>query len=272
MSLYFLAAMALFATLNAVSGADETNQRGPVKMAATAGGVRFASLRDLPAKPLPTVFFFGGPAATSLTEPQFLEAEKALGPDVLCVTLDAPAEGERRGPGEPLSLAAWRLRVDRGEDIILDLTTRAKAVLEHLIACHATDPARVAVFGTSRGGFMAFHFAAVEPRIGCIAAFAPVTDLRALVEFSGVTNRQAIRAAEVSRLANRQIYVVIGNNDQRVGTARALEFTKGIIEAAEALRQKPAIELHVVPAEGHRVPDGTYGAGARWLLNQWHLK
>jgi len=259
---------AVLVTLVAMSAWSQTNQAVQLKMTAAAEGVRFGTLRDLPAKPLPTVFFFGGPA--SLTDPESVEAQKALGPDVLCVTLDMPAEGEFRGPREPLSLGAWRLHVDRGEDVISNLTYRAKAVLDYLIRQQATDSAKVAVFGTSRGGFMAFHFAAVEPRVRSVVAFAPVTDLLVMTEFAGRTNDHLVRAVAANALADRNIWILIGSTDHRVSTARAMEFTQRIIEASEALGRRPGIELHIVPSDGHRVPDGSYAEAARWLLKQWH--
>ena len=259
--------LAILTVLGAMSAWSQTNQV-QLKMTATPEGVRFGTLRDLPSKPLPTVFFFGGPA--SLTDAESQEAQQVLGPAVLCVALDAPAEGELRGTGEPLSLGAWRLHVDRGEDIISNLTHRAKAVLDHLIQQQATDPAKVAVFGTSRGGYMAFHFAAVEPRVHAIAAFAPVTDLLVMTEFAGRTNDHLIRAAAANNLADRNIWILIGSTDHRVSTTRAMQFTQRIIEASEALGRRPGIELHVVPSDGHRVPDGSYAEAARWLLKQWH--
>src|SRR5438105_2232789 len=55
-----------------------------------------------------------------------------------------------------------------GEDFVGDTVRRSIAVLDYLVAQRYTDPARVAAFGTSRGAFMAFHFAAVDRRVRSI--------------------------------------------------------------------------------------------------------
>jgi dipeptidyl aminopeptidase/acylaminoacyl peptidase len=149
-------------------------------------------------------------------------------------------------------------------------------VLDYLIRQGFTDGTRVAVFGTSRGGFMAFHFAAAEPRVRHIAAFAPVTDLLTLREFFEMPNDQRARAIAANTLAGRlqdcAIWIIIGSTDHRVGTSRAVAFTQRLIEVAEARGRRPSIELHIEPTEGHRVPDGCYAQAAHWLQKQWQTR
>ena len=85
------------------------------------------------------------------------------------VSLDLPAHGADQRPGETRPLVAWRTRLDAGENVVRDFTVR----LSRLIDTLATD--RIALVGTSRGGFMALHGMAADPRVDAVVAFMPVT-------------------------------------------------------------------------------------------------
>ncbi|MFN0167397.1 MAG: prolyl oligopeptidase family serine peptidase, partial [Bryobacteraceae bacterium] len=204
-----LAALLLFLTPGANLAADPRLQ-----ILKTPDGIRFGLIGAKPAAPSPTVFFLGGGVEDSLSEPQYIEAQNEFGPGVLHVTIDLPGHGAERREGQPASLRGWRYRLDQGENLVAGVVRRATAVLDHLVRERYTDPAKVGAFGTSRGGFMAFHFAAAEPRIRHIAAFAPVTDLLALGEFFGMPNDHRARAIAATslagRLADRGIWIIIG--------------------------------------------------------------
>lgn len=235
----------------------------------TPQGVRYGTVTPKPAaKSVPTVFFFAGSAEQSLSEQRFIDCQKALGANVLGVSIDLPGHGEDQREGEPGSLQTWRHRIDKGEDIINATTQRATAVLDHLVASGQTDPARVAVFGTSRGGFMAFHWAAADKRVRHIAAFAPVTQLPILTEFHGasamVAETNAVAVAEL--LHGCGLWIVIGSNDDRVGTQAAIDFAMAAVARARNKKVKPLVELHVLPANGHTIPDESYITAAKWWL------
>lgn len=263
----------LITTWLAVAVAQGAGTGAHLQILNTPGHIWFGMIGTKGAKPLPTLFFLGSGVEESLTEPQYLEAQEQLGSGVLFVTIDLPGHGLQKRPTEPGSLGAWRFRLDHGEDLVSDVARRGTEVLEYLIKERYTDPARVAVFGTSRGGFMAFHFAAAEPRIRNIAGFAPVTDLLALSEFAGMVNDQRARVLDANRLvgilADRGIWLIIGSTDHRVGTGHTIEFAQRLVEEAEARGIRSAVQLHVEPTAGHRVPDGCYAQAARWLQKQW---
>ena len=247
---------------------------GPhLQILSTPGNTRFGMIGTKGTKPLPTLFFLGAGVEESLTEPQYVEAEEQLGSGVLFVTIDLPGHGVQKRAEEPASLPAWRFRLDHGQDLVSNVNRRGTEVLDYLVKEGYTDPEHVAVFGTSRGGFMAFHFAAAEARIRNIAGFAPVTDLLALSEFAGMTNEQPARALAVDRLVgrlvDRGIWMIIGSTDHRVATARTIELAQRLVEEAEAQGIRPAVQLHVEPTVGHRVPDGCYAQAARWLQSRW---
>ena len=241
----------------------------------TPAGVRFGIIGEKPLAPAPTVFFFGKAIEDSLDSIYDQEAFDTLGQGVLKVSLDTPCHGAERRPGEPTSLSGWRYRLEQGDDIAADLVRRATATLDYLIEQRYTDPTKVAVFGISRGGLMAFHFAAADSRVGPIAGFSPVTDLLTLHELSEMQHDERARALAAVRLADKlyqhPMWIMIGNTDHRVGTDRAMEFTQRIIETSEAHGLVPPIELRVLPAKGHTTPDGAYAQAARWLLTLWGL-
>jgi dienelactone hydrolase len=190
----------------------------------------------------------------------------------ICVALDLPCHGKNVRADEPPGLDGWAARLSKGEDPISPFTKDASSVLDHLIAEGLTDPARVAVCGTSRGGFAALHFAAAEPRARCAAAFAPVTDLLALREFTGQdrnepTNALALRHLD-GKLAGRPIWMCIGNHDERVDTDFAIGFTRDVVKASVAQKKKALIELHVMTSEGHSIHPTAHEEAAAWIAKQ----
>jgi pimeloyl-ACP methyl ester carboxylesterase len=244
-----------------------------VQTATTREGVRFGWTGEKPAKPAPTVFFLGGSLEDELNAAACQEAIDALGPNVFKVSVDLPGHGADVRPGEPASMRSWRARLEHGEDVVGDFTKRATAVLNHLVEARLTDPAKVAVFGISRGGFMALHFAAADPRVRSVVGLAPVTDLLVLREFFEMPKDQPARAIAATRLADRlydrAIWIGIGSTDYRVSTDHAIQFIERVIEAAAARGVRPSIEIHVQPSDGHTVPADEYGAAARWLVALW---
>ena len=191
----------------------------------------------------------------------------------MSVVIEPPCHGEDRKPDEPEGLAGWRHRLDQGEDLVKSFNAKARAVLDHLIDQGLADPARLAICGTSRGGFLAFHFAASEPRIKAVAGISPVTDLLALSEFKGTAADSLAEKLAVthivSQLIGRPMWLSIGNHDERVDTDRAIAFTRAIVQASapQSKEAKPLIpvELVVAPAAGHSKIDHAHELLAVWL-------
>jgi dienelactone hydrolase len=146
-------------------------------------------------------------------------------------------------------------------------------VLDWMIEENRVDERQIAACGTSRGGFAALHWAANDPRVRCVAAFAPVTDLLVLDEFRGLEGHALARslalASVADRLADRRLWVCIGNDDRRVGTDRAIEFTRRVTRAALAQGKPTLNELHVVEGTpsplGHRVHATAHQEAAEWI-------
>src|SRR6478736_2959337 len=119
------------------------------------------------------------------------------------------------------------------------------------------DPKRVGAVGTSRGGFVASHVAAADPRFAAVVEFAPVTDLLVLREFEGMQKHAATKGLNVThladKLAGRSFWMCIGNDDARVGTDETIAFSRALVRASLAKKAKPDAYLAVTPTPGHTV-------------------
>ncbi|MBI2193015.1 MAG: prolyl oligopeptidase family serine peptidase [Planctomycetes bacterium] len=233
---------------------------------------RLALLGQKGSAPAPTLFALSGAVEDALGEEAYIRVGLILARQgFLCASVDLPCHGEEVREGEqPGSLAGWRRRVECGEPLMAAFTDRACAALDHLVREGYSDPHRVIVCGTSRGGFSAVHFAAAEPRLRAVAAFAPVADLRALREFAGLGDHEPTKALALHRLADRlagrPLWLCIGNNDQRVGTDHAIAFTRRVVEASVAQGKPAPVELHVMQTEGHAIHPTAHEEAAEWFL------
>ncbi len=240
----------------------------------TPGGIPFGLWGKKVAYPAPTLFVFSASVQESLGDPYYRQCGKTLADlGYLCVSLDLPGHGSDRREGEPEGLDAWRFRSDHDEDFVSPFTQQAKSVLDFLIESGYTAPDRVAVCGTSRGGFMALQFAAVEPRIRATAAFAPVTALGTLREFEGATDPSRVSElslhARAGDLAGRSLWLVIGDRDKRVGTDEAIAFARAVTQSSIAKGKTADVTLIVKPEpKGHTTPEGSPNLAAEWIAEK----
>jgi dienelactone hydrolase len=239
--------------------------------------VRFGLLGEKKAKPAPTLFVFATALEGMQGDSYYTAIVRLLAPHgFLGVALDPPCHGADAKKDEPGELNGWRARLEKGNDLVGTFTARASAVLDYLIKEGYTDTERVAVCGTSRGGFLAYHFAAADRRVKAAAGFSPVTNLLALREFAGLEKHEPTQKLSVvrhaDRLAGRAVWVSIGNNDERVSTDDAIAFARRVVAASAASMkgEKRAIpvELVVGPSVGHSAIAQENELAAAWLLRQ----
>lgn len=203
----------------------------------------------------------GGPAVILLaasvesSEVQFRRAIDLLAPEFACVLIDAPAHGADRRNGQPHGLDGWAYRLRSGEDLPGRFAERVRCLLEQLTRQREIAPSPVAIFGISRGGFLAFHLAARIPRIGCAAAIAPVTELGALREFSGC----AFTELDARHLKlSVPVWVCIGESDERVSTAAAARFAAS----------QWCIDFGLTDAPGHVTRTKDLEDAVAWILSR----
>lgn len=246
-------------------------QEAKIEVLTTKTGVRYGLWPKKPSSPAPTLFILANTIEETLNSAHFRESGNQLAKEgYACVSVDLPCHGPEQRPGEPGGILGWRFRGERGDNFVAEATQRLSAVLDELIATGVADKDKIAVCGTSRGGFMALHFAAVDARVRCVASFAQVTDLTVLREFQNLENRDLIDSLALPKLADRllgrPIWLVIGDRDERVNTDDVIKFARLI--TAESLKAgRPAlVELHVLPEpRGHSVPAGAPDQAAVWI-------
>jgi len=272
---WFIVVLAFLQQSSLSSAADLPEQpTRQVQILKTATGTRFGIWGDKPSRPAPTLFTFALSIEETLGSIKYRQSGSRLADEgFLVVSLDLPCHGRDHRPGEPAGLEGWRARIDRGIDVMALFVAQAAEVLDYLIANGYTDPKRVAACGTSRGGFAAMHFAAADPRVRCVAAFAPVTDLAALSEFQAIASsplveRLALRK-RAEKLAGRPVWIAIGDADARVDTDRAIALSRSISAAAHHKHLASQIELHVMPdCRGHATPLGASDQAAEWISDR----
>jgi dienelactone hydrolase len=268
----FTLSMALLVLASKNAWAAETVVDEAVSARSTPDGVEFAVLELPQAKPAPTLIVLSGVARDTLSKSSFLQAGRFLrSQGYLIVSIDLPCHGTQETKGAK-GLSGWGKRAAAGDDFVAEFNARMTKVLDHLIAERLTDPNKIAVCGTSRGGFLAMRFAAVDKRVKCAAGYSPVTDLRQLSEFRNAATVAGVDAmsleAHVNELVGRPVFLVIGDRDERVGTDAAVRFARALSAAASKANVPSGVELHVVsePRGNHTTPTGGDIWSARWIF------
>ncbi|MCA9011532.1 MAG: prolyl oligopeptidase family serine peptidase [Planctomycetaceae bacterium] len=243
----------------------------PVARWKTPDGIEYGTWGQPTAKPAPTLIMLASTIDATLSEPYFRQCGNELAEfGYLIVSLDIPCHGDQMTVGEPEGLTGWSYRAEHNDDFVAQSNVRLSKVLDDLIKTGITDPAGIAVGGTSRGGFLAMHFAAYDDRVKCVAAFAPVTELAALREFHATQEHPLVRKLsllnQVEKLKGRPVWIVIGDRDDRVGTHHAIEIASRLSAAAKAQNIASNVELHVLSEpRGHTTPQGSTRLAASWI-------
>jgi dienelactone hydrolase len=274
MSLGFVLLAAGFSTVT-VRADDSTPVAEPAaQILKSKSGVRYGIWPKKPETPAPTLFIFAGSIEDSLNTPYFRQCGNQLAKEgYLCVSVDLPCHGPEVRTGEPAGIAGWRARIEKGEDFVAEATMRFRAALDDLVEFKLADPERIAACGTSRGGFMAVHFLASDPRVKAAAAFAPLTDMMLIDEFKTLEKRDLADRlslkSQAEKLAGRAVWLIIGDRDERVSTDESIAFCRAVT-AASLKNKKPAlVDLHVVSEpQGHTTPKGADEQAAVWIARQ----
>ncbi|MBS0266004.1 MAG: serine hydrolase [Planctomycetes bacterium] len=245
----------------------------PLQFLKTPRGTRFGIVGPKPPAPAPLLFVFANDIRTTLQGDSYNKIGRLLSAQgAITVAIDLPCHGENVVAGEPAGLDGWAHRLRNGSNPVTSLVADATDVVDYLIAEKFADPSKVFACGTSRGGFSALHFAAADPRVRSVAAFAPVTDLPALTEFKNLADDPTTMGLALlhqsQKLAGRPIWMCIGNHDERVDTERAIAFSRAVVKAAVAAGKPAAIELHVMTSLGHRTHPTAHDEAAAWMASQ----
>ena len=244
----------------------------------TPANVRYGLIGEFNnlASPAPTLLVFAHGIEEMKRQPIYTQVAAILSKQGwISIIVEPPCHGEDARDGEPVQLEGWRHRLEKEEDFISAFNAKASAILDVLVKEKISDPERVAVCGTSRGGFLAYHFAASDSRIKAAAGISPVTRLTALREFSTTSHREKAEQLNVAnlaaKLAGRAVWLSIGNNDARVNTDDAIAFTREVVRATarpETPNAMIPVELLVGQASGHSKIDQAHELLAAWLTSR----
>jgi len=243
----------------------------PIRQATTPDGVKYGIWGEPKDEPAPTLIMLAGTIQSTLENPYFRQSGNELAPlGYLVVSLDIPCHGELAPAGKPSGLGGWSTRVGNDDDFVAESNQRMSSMVDDLIKTGVTDPKRIAAGGTSRGGYLALQFAAHDPRVKCVAAFAPVTDLAALSEFSERKEHPLTiklnLTQQAEKLAGRPVWVVIGDRDARVDTDSVVEFARRLGAVAVERDVASQVDLHVISEpRGHTTPKGSSRFAADWI-------
>jgi len=244
----------------------------------TTSGVRFLVVGNKPKIPAPTLIHLATDAAGTLADSKNLARLGSLmaKDGYLSVSLDLPNHGdEEYASGNTGSIGGWRRRIEAGDNFLPAFAEKVSAVIDTLIREGYSDPSRITLSGTSRGGFIALHCAALEPRVRHVIGFSPVTDLRALREFEGMDDHPLTMSLSTEhlaeRLADRDVWICIGSQDDRVSTDASIATACAYSRAALDRGQIGQVWLHVMPSQGHYTPKPAHDMAAAWLLERNRL-
>lgn len=138
------------------------------------------------------------------------------------------------------------------------------------------DPDRMAVGGLSRGGFIATHLAAREPRIKSILGFAPLTQLGWMHEWRHQKEASLAKSYDlintIEKLTGKSLRFYIGNRDLRVGTSACYQFIEMLADYSYSNGYRsPPVDLIITPSvrhKGHGALPHIFQEGADWLKSQ----
>ena len=256
----------------------ETNAAAPrqISVRRTKEGVRYGLIGKIAEKPSPTLVVLAHGIEEMEKQPIYTEVSALLAPQGwISLIIEPPCHGEDARPDEPPQLDGWRHRLEQDEPFIDRFTAKCRTIVDELVADHIADPDRLAVCGTSRGGFLAYHLAASDKRYKAAAGISPVTALMALREFHTTKQREQVESLDARhlapKLAGRAVWLSIGNRDLRVNTDDAISFTRAVVKHSardDQLNAVIPVELIVAPAAGHSKIDQAHELLAAWLSKQ----
>ena len=258
-----------------IGSVEARSSEASITRGTTPEGIEYGLWGTLNGQAAPTLFILSGTIEGTLENPTYRQCGSLLAEHgYLCVSIDLPCHGTQARHGEPTGLSGWSHRAARDDDFVAECNARLSGVLDHLITIGVTVPDQVAACGTSRGGFLAIHFAAHDFRVKCVVGFAPVTDLAALSEFRAIPQHPLVGKLslvnQADKLAGRPVWIVIGDRDDRVGTNHAFEAISRLNAVARQRNIPSRTELHIISEpRGHTTPSNyRIKPPAEWIHRQ----
>lgn len=212
---------------------------------------------------------------SDMTVPYYTQAAiylRRLG--YIVVHIDLPSHGKQViDPVNDVGLNGWVWRLRNGMDFVKEYNKRMHDVVSHLIATGRTQPGMLAMQGTSRGGFLAYHYAIYDDRVRCALGFAPITDLAATPWFAPIADNSLLKELtltnpdHVTDIMGIPHFLVIGDADNLVSNRAAHLWSQSVSDAAHSAGVAREIAFHQLSERrGHTTPAGGQLLAATWIL------
>lgn len=225
--------------------------------------------------PLPAFFYFALSGEESLHLHPYNSPVMALANEPIRIfSLTLPAHGE--GFNKLHAMQKWADWMADGSAWLEGFFQNTLFAIHWLIGGGFVIPTSLALGGLSRGGLIATHIAARLENVSVLLAFAPLTRLNELKEFSE-TGIESANAFDLETLSDKLLHVqhlrfYIGNNDTRVGTDACYRFIRTLAKNVHEKHVRHCqIELMITPSLGHK-GHGTaphiFVEGAQWIKQQ----
>ncbi len=187
-------------------------------------------------------------------------------------SLDLPAHEPPLDPRNAIEI--WSQEFKRGIDPLTPFLQKITKAADELIENGTAS--RIGIAGLSRGGFLAMHAAAKSSHLKNVLAFAPITRLERVKEFSSIPENPQLASLGLpllyDRLFDKSIRIYIGNRDELVGTSSCFAFVQELTEFAYQKKiRSPQVEMIISPSIGylgHGTSQTNFEWGAAWIANQ----
>jgi hypothetical protein len=206
------------------------------------------------------------------SSPQDIPTRIFAGAGHRILSFDLQYHGARAEPGIE-GLDAMCDSFLAGNDPFVRFANEVKQVINACESRGLISNAGVVACGVSRAGYCAIEAAASDSRLYAVAAIAPVTNWRRLLEFEPAKDdpRRASLALSkhIDALASCSIYLAVGDDDQRVGTDECLTLAEEIAQSRTRRGARGyALEIHVVSdSPGHSLSDRWRADAAHFLVD-----
>lgn len=157
----------------------------------------------------------------------------------MVVSIDMPSHASQIiDPVNDLGLDGWVWRLENGMNFVDEHNKRLHDVVNTLIGTGRTRAGMMAVQGTSRGGFLAFHYAMYDDRVVCASGYSPITDLVATRWFEPIADNPLVQQLNLTNpdrindILGIPVFIVIGDRDGVVSNRAAFAWSQSLSDAS----------------------------------------
>lgn len=209
--------------------------------------------------PLPAFFYFALTGEESLhLDPYNQPIQQLKNHPIRCYSLTIPHH--EAGAHPDASMHILREKSEENVDFVEPFIQEIISAVDFLIERDLIDLDQLYTGGLSRGGFIALHLAAQDPRFKAVLAYAPV------IKF-GKWNCEDL----IESLGDKKVRIYIGNRDERVSTDLVYSFFRKLTEHKYSIGQRsPKAEMVISPSigfKGHGTSPEVFRAGADWIAS-----